>query len=1033
VGVSWRLAQGPIDLGWIADRVRATLAGDAAVENVSFDGLALAWEGFAKGADHPLDLRVSNLVVADSAGRRLLAAPSAHVTLSLAGLLLGRLVPRAIEVDRGEVMVTREPTGQINLGWGQGSDTADADGFDLGQLREQIAHPASSDHGSGRGEFDQIRRAHFRDTAVAFRDRGSGLTVHASDLDVDLRRTATGRFHGSVQGRLAVGGEQASVWADAEFVAGRDTTFNLRISALRPAGIAGLPPDWTFITGLDVPVAITAGIALDAAFRPTHLQLTADLGEGHVQVGKGVVPLRGGAIALSGTTENLAITKFHLDLTRSAAAVPTAVDLNGSVARVANRLTAALTMGIAQLDVADLPRLWPVGIAGGARPWVTEHITGGLAANATASFVIEADAWMRDVVLTKATANLDVSNGTFTWLDSMPPVEQAVAHLHLVDPDTLDIHLLSGRQKVVNRAGDLVIKDGTMRINGMSMRDQIAQIHAQVDGPVTSALALLNEPRLHLLSAHPIGLAPAGGDVAAALDFQFPLENKLRFDDVQIHAAARLTHVRVPAVVANWDLEDGAFDLSVDKDGLGLRGRAALAAMPVTLDGTMDFTPGLPDQIVQRIALSGKPDAAQLDAAGLPVTAIVAGPVAISAVLVERRSGEGSVTIAGDLAPARLDLTALGWSKPAGLPASATATLLMSHDRPVKLDRITVSGDGLAVTGSAIFSDGHVRSIQLDTIRVGRTQGHGAIHIGDEIGIVLQGSQIDLAPKLLEKTAPSAAVPEPALVTTPPWKLDARFDRAFLANGENATDLLANATGGGKAIRLLDALGTVQGGGAFSIRIEPRGGKRHLVVEAKDAGRFLRGLDAIRTMQSGHLTIDGTFDSAFGLQPLAGTAVIDAVVVHNSQALGKLLQAITLYGLVDVLRGPGISFSRIVAPYQYDGSDLTLNDARAANPSLGLTAQGQIGLASGQIAITGTIVPAYFFNAMLGQLPLVGKLFSPEKGGGVFAARFALNGPIDDPGVSFNPISALAPGFLRDIFGIFDKRPAPSGAPPKIP
>jgi hypothetical protein len=72
--------------------------------------------------------------------------------------------------------------------------------------------------------------------------------------------------------------------------------------------------------------------------------------------------------------------------------------------------------------------------------------------------------------------------------------------------------------------------------------------------------------------------------------------------------------------------------------------------------------------------------------------------------------------------------------------------------------------------------------------------------------------------------------------------------------------------------------------------------------------------------------------------------------------------------------------------------------------------------------MTGTIVPAYFFNSMLGQLPLVGKLFSPEKGGGVFAARFGLNGNIDDPSVSINPISALTPGFLRGIFGVFDRK-----------
>jgi hypothetical protein len=51
----------------------------------------------------------------------------------------------------------------------------------------------------------------------------------------------------------------------------------------------------------------------------------------------------------------------------------------------------------------------------------------------------------------------------------------------------------------------------------------------------------------------------------------------------------------------------------------------------------------------------------------------------------------------------------------------------------------------------------------------------------------------------------------------------------------------------------------------------------------------------------------------------------------------------------------------------------------------------------------------------------------------VFAARFGLDGAIDDPAISINPISALTPGFLRDIFGIFDKRPEPAGSAPKTP
>ncbi len=40
----------------------------------------------------------------------------------------------------------------------------------------------------------------------------------------------------------------------------------------------------------------------------------------------------------------------------------------------------------------------------------------------TASFVIEADDALHDVVLTKATGDLDGSNATFTWIDNVPPV-----------------------------------------------------------------------------------------------------------------------------------------------------------------------------------------------------------------------------------------------------------------------------------------------------------------------------------------------------------------------------------------------------------------------------------------------------------------------------------------------------------------------------------------------------------------------------------------------------------------------------------
>ena len=622
---------------------------------------------------------------------------------------------------------------------------------------------------------------------------------------------------------------------------------DFKLTSFRPAGVGSLPRALAFMAGIDVPLSVSATAGFDADFKPTRVRADIVVGQGRIRIAQGSVPVRSGAIALSGTLAAITVTNGHFDVAHTPNGSPEIVDISGTVRHEADRLSASVAVGLNQIDIADLPRLWPAGVGGGARPWVTEHVTAGMVTHGTASFVIEADDALHDVALTKATGDLDGSNATFTWIDNIPPVEQTDVHLHLVDPDTLDIHVSSGHQRIRNGGADLLIKDGQMRITGLSLRDQVAVIHTQVEGPVASALALLKEPRLHLLSTHPIALKTGDGDMSATLDFQFPLEDKLQIDDVRIHADAHLKRVQLLDVAGGQNLDDGVFDLGIDKDGLTLKGQGAVARVPVTLDGTMDFDPGPPDQIVQKIAITGQPNAAQLEAAGLSVKDFLGGPIPLTIVMIERRGGNGSVAINGDLTLATLSIHPLAWSKPSGNVANASVVLLMSHDRLTKIDRIAVRGDGLLLTGSADVDDGHIRAILLDNIRLGQTRGRGTVRLApnQSIAVVLQGEQIDLSAKLTEKT-PGGAKPAAVETTTPDWTVNARFDHAVLANGESAGNVLVTATGGGQMIRLLDVAGTMTASAGFSIKIEPRGGKRHLLVETRDAGNFLRGMDAIR-------------------------------------------------------------------------------------------------------------------------------------------------------------------------------------------
>ncbi len=134
---------------------------------------------------------------------------------------------------------------------------------------------------------------------------------------------------------------------------------------------------------------------------------------------------------------------------------------------------------------------------------------------------------------------------------------------------------------------------------------------------------------------------------------------------------------------------------------------------------------------------------------------------------------------------------------------------------------------------------------------------------------------------------------------------------------------------------------------------------------------------------------------------------------------GKILQALTLYGIPDAIRGPGLFFSRAVVPLRYAGNVVELHAARAYSAALGVTAKGWLDLGRSTMNVQGTIVPAYVLNSLLGRLPGIGRFFSPEQGGGLIAADVALRGALDDPGVSVNPASLLTPGALRGVFNGF--------------
>jgi hypothetical protein len=1038
--VAWRLSEGPLDLSWFTHRLEDAANADGGSTRLVIGSAALAWEGFLRGVDRPLDLRLTDVAVLDETGGRLMNIPRAEVSLSLYELLFGRIVPRAVEVDAPQLTLIRAEDGTLSLDLG--SLVAAPDGSEPGpsgrmapaaDLLAELSHPPSNDRArSANALLGQLRRVRIHDARFVVLDRQLGVTWRAPHAEIDFTRRAEGGMDGVGELTLALGEQQARLTVSATLAAGAsETRLRARLSPVTPSVIARAAPSLALLAVVDAPVSGEVRLDLDAGLALRDARIILNAGAGTIRSGRSEMRFLDASVALAGTPAAINVEKLRASVRGHAGGPITHFETQGTVERRPGQITAQLSADLDQVEFADLARLWPEGIGGGARPWLVANIPVGVAHNGHVDLGLATSPDGSSVALTSAKGKLDGEGLQVHWLRPIPPIVNGQAQLHILDPDRLEITITGGRQSSRNpkdSSGGLQIRGGRVLISGIMEPHQIGTIEADIAGPLSDAVALLREPRLALLDRHPLDLKGPTGQATQKLRITVPLENAVQMDDIAVEVQAQLDAVHLGAFVGGHDLDQGAFDLNANNDGMKLNGRALLASIPTKLEAAMDFRAGPSTQVLESVTASAQPDTRQLAAAGLDATSFMSGPVQMQAVLSQRRNGQGEVAVSADLTATELSVAALEWRKAREASAKVSARMLLDHDRITAIDAVQLDGIGLLLRGRAQFTSGSLSSLRVDRLMLGRSTAQGAVEFSPtgSIAVTLNSAMLDLGPRLARaspRQAPSrvsgstAGTAEPA--AGPSWTLDAKFDRVLLAHDGTASGISLHAENDGHVVRQLRIEGNVGTRAPFNVDIVPARLGRRLTVKADGAGELLRGLDLVQSMQGGQLSVQADYDDSRSDRPLVGTADIEHFRIRNAPAFAKLLQAMTLYGLVELMEGPGLGFTRLVAPFRLTDNVIELTDARAFSPSLGLTMKGRLELDADRIDMQGTIVPAYFFNSLLGTIPLVGKLFSPEPGGGVFAASYTLRGSLEDPEVSVNPLSALTPGFLRGLFKLF--------------
>ena len=111
-----------------------------------------------------------------------------------------------------------------------------------------------------------------------------------------------------------------------------------------------------------------------------------------------------------------------------------------------------------------------------------------------------------------------------------------------------------------------------------------------------------------------------------------------------------------------------------------------------------------------------------------------------------------------------------------------------------------------------------------------------------------------------------------------------------------------------------------------------------------------------------------------------------------------------------------VRFDRLQFMFGRSGNRLEIRDGTMSGQQIGLTVDGWLDFTADKVSLNGTFVPAFTVNNFFSKIPVFG-LFMGGSNEGLFGLNYGITGAMSSPTLNVNPLSAVAPGFLRKIFG----------------
>ena len=602
---------------------------------------------------------------------------------------------------------------------------------------------------------------------------------------------------------------------------------------------------------------------------------------------------------------------------------------------------------------------------------------------------------------TALVGTLPFQDAEFTPIPTFPSIKKALGGITFGNA-TASIWAQTG---IIDVEGEGTLQAGgtTLIIPELGRAQPRGDLHLELAGPAAALAIASDTPPLNIASKQGIVPSAISGDAALSLDANVPIYES---DFADVIPTFRLTLAKFTSTnpISGRMIENADLVLEGSPKSYTVKGLGTLDGFDASVD--LILGTAAPDKSAVTVEL----DEAARKRLGFAFDGLVSGTVLASLT----QAGEPRQQVALDLKRSRISLPFLGWEKGPGVPA--TASFIMEKTAAgTEVTNFVLSGKGFEARGHlSLGPDGRVTTMVLDklALRSGDQLSVSATANGGGYDVSVHGSNLD-ARSIIKSVGGGMGGGTADIF---PVRVTLDLDTVRGQNDIALSNVAGKMTVTSKGLDAVSLKGFTNANQPFEWTLGREGSTRVMRLFADGGGALIRFSGIYSRVAGGNLVVD--YSGPIGGAG-AGVAMLRDFRLINEAALASAVQTTTPR---DSSR-PGIPqqssdmhFSQLKVPFTQEGWVINIDDAALRGSALGATASGTINLPDSRMAISGTFIPAFGINNIAGAIPIIGQILGGGRDEGLVGITYKMFGPLDDPKVVMNPISAIAPGIFRKIF-----------------